>query len=152
MCNVNKETGIRYGVIQGTHADLLMDEIVSNGTDESFEAYKADLVKQMSSLLEEHGQRNPDRTAAEIVDNYEWDDYECDEPNYSYKDSEGNEFLLSYLGGAPMIWVTKSNLVVTVKSLCSPCVPNAGDLDSGQCAEGFECYGIPLSYLETSGV
>jgi hypothetical protein len=67
----------------------------------------------------------------------EGEDYELDDGDASY--------LIQYLGGAPLIWVTKSPRIVYVKSLCSPCVPNAGDLDSGMTTEeeGYECYGIP---------
>jgi len=67
----------------------------------------------------------------------EGEDYELDDDDASY--------LIQYLGGAPLIWVTKSPRIVYVKSLCSPCVPNAGDLDSGLTTEdeGYECYGIP---------
>jgi hypothetical protein len=75
---------------------------------------------------------------------------ECDECEYSLEDSSGNQFLLGYLGGAPLIWCIKTDTIVYVKSLCSPCVPNAGDLDSGITTEhnGYACYGIPAQYLE----
>jgi hypothetical protein len=148
ITNVNLETGIRYGVISAHNVPELYDEITTNGTDETFEAYKADCVKELTAVLESHGQRDAEDAAKDIVSNYEWDDYQADEPDYSYDDGKGNRFLLSHLGGAPLIWVVKSTHTVMCRSLCSPCVPNAGDLDSGtfdvsQPEDGYMCYGIP---------
>jgi len=79
--------------------------------------------------------------------NEQFGDNECE---YGYVDSDGNQFLLGYLGGSPLIWCIKTNTIVYVKSLCSPCVPNAGDLDSGLTDEhnGYACYGVPTHYLE----
>ena len=53
------------------------------------------------------------------------------EHEYTYEDREF-KYLLGYLGGAPLIWVARSPFV-TYCAPCSPCVPNAGDLDS--CSE-----------------
>lgn len=144
--NVNSETGISYGVISGNAAHWLYEEITTNGTDTTFEAYKRQLVKEMAALLEEHGQHNAEDTATGIVDSYEWDDYQCDESDYEYTDSSGNEFLLSYLGGTPLIWCIKTSVIVHARP-CSPCVPGAGDLDSPD-ENGIQCYGIPSEYLD----
>ena len=44
--------------------------------------------------------------------------------------SEGKVRLqLGYLGGAPLIWVLESPWVATC-ARCSPCCPNAGDLNT----------------------
>jgi len=54
---------------------------------------------------------------------------DCDgEDTYEYQDGTMC-YLLDYLGGAPLIWVTRSEYI-TWAAPCSPCVPNAGDLDS----------------------
>ncbi len=158
VANVNSETGIRYGVIQGNHASLLLEEIFQNGTNESFEGHKRDLISDLSHWLKQHGQRDDfaDEMAKDCVEELEWDDYQAEEECYSYSDA-GAEFLVSWLGGAPLIWVTKSPRIVAVKSLCSPCVPNAGDLDSGIVADatdildtkllaGYACYGLPIEW------
>ncbi len=78
--------------------------------------------------------------------------YENDEPTYQYTDKDGNKFQMSYLGGAPLIWCVKTDKVVSVCRLCSPCVPNAGDLGSGiltgdEADGGYRCYGVPDKYL-----
>lgn len=66
-------------------------------------------------------------------------------------EKDGAVYFLGYLGGAPLIWVNQSDRIVHVQLLCSPCVPNAGDLDSGLTAEdeGYECYGIPKEWEGT---
>lgn len=50
------------------------------------------------------------------------------EDSYSYEDGPF-KYLLSHLGGAPLIWVVESPYVTYCRT-CSPCVPNAGDLDN----------------------
>lgn len=78
----------------------------------------------------------------------ESENIQIDEPTISgtYKnpwDEEGVEieYAISHLGGAPLLWVFKSPIISKAR-LCSPCVPNAGDLDSLD-DDGYECYGIP---------
>lgn len=54
---------------------------------------------------------------------------------------EGVKYTILWLGGSPLLYITESPVVVLVRSLCSPCVPNAGDLDSGLDLDGYPCYG-----------
>jgi hypothetical protein len=54
---------------------------------------------------------------------------------------EGVRYEISHLGGAPLLWVLESP-VISKARLCSPCCPNAADLDSLD-DDGYECYGIP---------
>jgi hypothetical protein len=145
MANRNPETGIAYGVVYAHNVPILHEKIVCNGTDESFESHKAECVKTIARALKECGQRHAEQQAKAIVDEFEWDDYQCDEAEYSYTDRDGNSFLLSYLGGAPLIWCLKTS-VVTRARRCSPCVPGAGDLDNPS-ADGQECYGVPSDYV-----
>jgi hypothetical protein len=76
-------------------------------------------------------------------------EYESDSDSMSYElDEDGCKYAVSSLGGAALIWVYQSTNIVYVESLCSPCVPNAGDLDSGLTDEdnGYQCYGIPTEW------
>ena len=57
---------------------------------------------------------------------------------------EGVRYEISWLGGAPLLWVFESP-VISKARLCSPCCPNAGDLDSLD-DDGYECYGIPADW------
>ena len=56
---------------------------------------------------------------------------------------EGVMYRTTWLGGAPMLCVFKSPYV-TKCSVCSPCVPGAGDLDS---PGDYEAYGVPVTWL-----
>lgn len=147
MPNMNTETGIAYGVCDGRNFPLLMEEIFTHGKDETFAAFKEEYIAKVSAVLKECGQRDARKRAESIVDDFEWDDYQEDENEYSYEDEEGNKFLLSYLGGAPLIWCILTSKIVTARP-CSPCVPGAGDLDSLS-EDGIECYGIPDEYVES---
>ena len=69
---------------------------------------------------------------------------------------EGVTYEIGWLGGAPMLWVLQGP-TGNVRALCSPCVPNAADLDSGFVldsepeftpGEGFPCYCVPRDWLD----
>jgi hypothetical protein len=55
----------------------------------------------------------------------------------------GVKYRISWLGGAPMLWVLDSPWT-TIGKLCSPCVPGAVDLDAG-CGES-EGYDVPQDW------
>lgn len=62
----------------------------------------------------------------------------------------GVKYRIDWLGGAPLLWVLEGP-VGRCHSLCSPCIPNAGDLDSGfiddEMEAGYECYVVPFEWL-----
>jgi hypothetical protein len=70
---------------------------------------------------------------------------EFDEEEYEYE-TEAEKYLLSYLGGAPLIWVMKSPFLTKAR-LCSPCIPNAGNLDSPD-PNGYTCYAVEPDYFD----
>jgi hypothetical protein len=180
IANINKETGIPYGVIHGNNVPHLLDDIYTHGDDLSYEAYRQEMLGQIKTLLDEkdveglagfikeytfsYQHPDPEKEAADIIEDqddepatdadadsvfeqlYLNEHYECDESNYAYTDEKGNDFLLGYLGGAPLIWCIKTSKIVKARG-CSPCVPNAGDLDTLDEEGGFECYGVPDEYL-----
>lgn len=71
---------------------------------------------------------------------------------------EGVTYQIGWLGGAQLLWVLQGP-VGWADRLCSPCVPNAADLDSGitwqpelpaGCQpdrDAFACYVVPKSWL-----
>jgi len=64
----------------------------------------------------------------QVID--QWHDaYQPDEEEYEWVVSPTEAYLVSWLGGAPLIWVTRSAYATPCRQ-CSPCVPGAGDLDS----------------------
>jgi len=67
-----------------------------------------------------------------------------EEPAYELE-VEDMKLQLGWLGGAPLVWVLKSPHTTRARE-CSPCVPNAGDLDSLD-EGGFECYTLPEDWF-----
>lgn len=151
IANINSKTGIRYGVINANDVPWLLEEIVENGVNETWEAFKKERIEEAEELVakwEEYGLTNAEDLAEQLFDETDWGIYEVYEEEYSHTDADGNQFLLGYLGGAPLIWCIKTDKIAHARE-CSPCVPNAGDLNNQE-EGGFECYGVPDTYLETA--
>lgn len=73
--------------------------------------------------------------------------YEDNEETYWYQDNEqGLVLQLSYLGGAALLTIMASPWVVRAQP-CSPCCPNAGDLDSLD-PEGVETFCLPPDWVQ----
>lgn len=82
------------------------------------------------------------------------DMYESDEPEIE-GEWEGVKYLISWLGGAPLVWISEGP-VGYARRLCSPCVPGAADISSPDDyrlegepeSEGFEyeCYCPPRDW------
>jgi len=161
MANVNTKTGISYGVVNGNAVPYLLDEIFSSGESLTYAAARADLIEKIRGALEQiaddsgaFGDRikriadacDPEEIAQAMLDAGLADHWEFDEEEHEY--SESTEFgevhyLQSYLGGAPLIWITESPYVAYARG-CSPCVPGAGDLDNLMDADnGDLCYCCP---------
>jgi len=131
LVNCDTETGTPYGVVSmNALEDWVFDEFFNAG--ENLTA---------RSAFEESG-IDPDDDGA--VQEF-WDYYECDEEEYALDlPDEGLHLGLSYLGGAPLVWVYKSPHVAFCRP-CSPCVPGAGDLDS-KVEPGMRCYDLPADW------
>lgn len=76
---------------------------------------------------------------------------EIDEPIIEGK-LDGVTYRISWLGGAPLVWALNGPCGYAAR-LCSPCVPNAADLDAGFVeglddeSTGFLCYVVPKDWL-----
>jgi hypothetical protein len=140
MDNVNSETGIAYGVFYTGNCQCLCDDIFSRGDDLSYEAWKEEVASRLRNaiggVIDDYSHQ-----ASEIAKGHRFDSliealgdsYECDEPCHSYEyDTEHGKVKLyqTWLGGAPLVYVIESPYVLTNAAGCSPCVPNAGNLDS----------------------
>lgn len=77
-----------------------------------------------------------DQVTEDIID-CEAQSLEIDEPEHTYVVGD-THYLRGHLGGASLIWVTKSRYV-TPCSTCSPCVPGAGCLDTPRLPEHANC-------------
>lgn len=141
--NIDPNTGIRFGVVDGKSVPDLLDDILTFGENLSYDDYMQHVEEQLRAAesLEEIRDLVPydPETPLEfplceekieelmelIAENYEprEDEYELVFPE------DDEHYLLTYLGGAPLIFVCKSKFVTRCRG-CSPCVPNGGDLDS----------------------
>ncbi len=154
--NRNTTTGVYYGVMNGNQVPYLLDDIMTNGTDITFQFIRTELCGRLGHILENWdtsdiregiahiigdyhyrvddlmNDLDLDQTAGDLLDDLEcgglWDDHESDCHEYEY-DLGYAKVLLSWLGGSPLITVLNSDFVTNCRK-CSPCVPNAGDLDS----------------------
>jgi hypothetical protein len=125
--NTNPETGVRYGIVSlNSLKDWVFDEFFNCGTNISHEAAIAEWIAEGN---------DPD------VDEF---DYESDDDTYELE-IDGMKLGLSTLGGAYNVWVYESPVFNNAVALCSPCIPNAGNLDT---EGGFSCYTLPESWFE----
>lgn len=78
---------------------------------------------------------------------------EIDEPHI-VGERDGVTYQITWLGGVALLWVLDGPTGLADR-LCSPCVPNAADLDSGFVFEeerdgiddGWPCYVVPRNWL-----
>lgn len=127
--NIDHKTGIRYGAIGiNSVSPECLDMGGSGWTDESYEACKRE------------AQFEPDYDEDEFNDHYESDG----DTEYSFHDAEYD-----------MVTILMNDLLVTRSPyytwarLCSPCVPNAGDLNSQADEDtGYKAYCLGLDFFD----
>ncbi len=141
--NVNPDTGIRYGTIylQGITGDIAESLMYGPGAvDISWESFVKEVSSECAALSEEFGE---DEDQAELRLQEALEGYYCDEPAIEGV-FEGVSYGIGWLGGAQLLWIFQSPHIGKY-DLCSPCVPNAGNLDSPN-PQGFDCYDVPLDW------
>lgn len=175
-CNIDPETGMRYGVINANDAPHLFEEITLNGTNTTYQTYLKELDSQIEDFfvdkedylddikgffselnLDEDLCQRFAKAVAEIEGDLseadtqhlrdillEKTDVEFDQENYEYE-KDGESYGITHLSG-PLLWVFKSPVTALV-DLCSPCVPNAGNLNSPN-PEGVPCYAVPTEWFD----
>lgn len=133
--NVNPETGIRYGIISANSLDgeLVQDLLYYEGEDLSWKEAEEEIKIAMreEGVTEEDWDRTLDDRLSDVY---------IDEPIVE-GECEGVKYRTSWLGGALHFWIFESPRI-GLYSECSPCCPNAGDLDSPN-DDGVECYDVP---------
>jgi hypothetical protein len=135
--NTNETTGIRYGVASmNSLADWAWEEFETRGTNLSLE-----------SALAEWRSENPQADEGSDEEQEFFDSYQSEEDCYALE-SEGLKLELGWLGGAALVWVIESPHQTHARQ-CSPCVPNAGDLDSPD-PDGVECYTLPGEWFRSA--
>lgn len=146
--NVNPETGIRYGIISANALDPeIIDEIQRTGRDAHWEQRLEELRLETNAdvedglISEDEFDASLDRRIEECSDRF----YD-DEPVHKFE-IDGVKGQTTWLGGALLVWIFKSPVISTVR-LCSPCVPNAGNLDNPD-PDGYQAYDVPLDWRYT---
>ena len=164
--NTNPNTGIRYGIIAVRSLDPDIWNDIFDLPSDTYTDALADACKRLWSEIDsavEELAEIPDFVGEDLDDDADIDTlidiaeqlgidtreynpefWEFEEENRSGK-IDDVDVALAWLGGAPMLFVFESP-IITHARLCSPCVPNAGDLNSMDPDNGFECYGIPAEW------
>jgi hypothetical protein len=194
--NVHPETGISYGTIYGSRVQDLVNDIMEQGEDLTFAAWKCGMASRLENNLDELDEESytdeirqaivsaikaesnvGDERATQYADDLvpeihetleggEKPDYdelvvslldaglndylEFDEPDYDWAEQTDHgmvKYHLSWLGGAILVWVNESPWVIGCRQ-CSPCVPNAGNLeDPGDDTANCLAYSLPPDRL-----
>ncbi len=148
--NTNPDTGIRYGIISSNslHSDVI-NEIQSCGTDVHYEDAMNDLRDAIKRACSDYmPQESIDEVAELAVENASQEFYN-DEPIHEFE-LDGVKGRTTWLGGALLVWIFESPFQ-THTQLCSPCVPNCGDLDNLMSDEGgYPCYDVPPTWRDNS--
>jgi len=127
MKNRNETTLVAYGVASlNSLADWVWEEFTDNGASLTAREIEAEFYAE-----------NPGET--ELPESF-WDDVEITEECFELE-TDGMKLGLSWLGGAPIVWVFESPHMARFAP-CSPCVPGAGDLDSPE-PDGVMAYCLP---------
>lgn len=148
--NTNPETGIRYGIISANSLDPeVVHEIQSRGKSLHIEAASSEMEDAIRSACGDYLSKSACDDLVDHAQDLLCNDFHDDEPVHEF-DIECPGYgrvkgQTTWLGGALMIFVFLSPFLAKAK-LCSPCVPNAGDLDHLD-EDGYECYGVPSDWL-----
>lgn len=141
--NIDPKTGIRYGVVSLDRlADWVWDEFLTHGMSLTHQA-------AVEEFREEFFAENPEADELEYEEALEeaQESWQFEEEQYTLE-TDGMKLELSYLGGAPLVFVIESPHTSKARQ-CSPCVPNAGDLDNKDEERGYLCYDVPADWYET---
>jgi len=133
IANINPDTGIAYGYISAHALDQdLITELFNEGTSlTANEAYAEWLKAHTEEIANDNETLSPEEAKEEAESDAQdfWDSYEgYEEIVEGTKD--GVHYCSSYLGGALNFFIFFSPVVTENARLASPCVPNAGILDT----------------------
>ena len=120
---------VMFGIAETDYANLNNEAFVEARIDAAFERLGYDSKEDYIEYRVEREMENA----------------HIDEPTIE-GEYEGVQYHISWLGGAPLLWVFQSPLIGRF-NLCSPCVPNACDLSSPN-PLGYEGYTIPSDWLQ----
>jgi hypothetical protein len=117
------EAGNKYDSLREKYEQQAIDNGASGD-----EAIEDAIDTLMSADPECHHESDKDLFIDQELERFS-DTFSCDEPVIEGK-LDGVSYQVTWLGGAILVWSFDGPLAM-VRSLCSPCVPGAADLDSG---------------------
>jgi hypothetical protein len=131
--NVNPDTGIAYGYISANALDQeLVEELMTNGDNlTARSAFSEWMDNEIQQILDDNDTLTHEEAAEQAEGNeYNfWGSYEDYEPEI--KGTKDNvHYCTSWLGGALNFFIFLSPVITEHARLASPCVPNAGILDT----------------------
>lgn len=142
IANSNPLTGIRYGIISADALDPeVIDEIQQYGEDIHYEEWKSEIRASVHDDESIPDDEKDDVIEQRIEDGK--DRFYDDEPVHEFT-LAGVSGRTTWLGGAMLVWVFLSPHITRAR-LCSPCVPNCGDLNNVD-PDGEECYDVPTDW------
>jgi hypothetical protein len=125
--NINPTTGIAYGYIAAHALDGETVDQLMHGPQATDETRASALDEWLAEWRIAQGDN------AAVPDSWEeqkfWDGFECDEPAISGT-LDGVTYRTSWLGGALNFFILHSPVTTDKANLASPCVPNAGIIDT----------------------
>lgn len=148
ITNTNSETGIRYGTIYLRSIDDDTAHYLF------YEGNNVSMDDAAEELRREIGIEAAERGFDDDTDREDWEEreferqvegIEVEEPTIE-GECDGVKYMISWLGGVPLLWVFESPVTGRF-NLCSPCVPNACNLDSPN-PGGYEGYMVPADWLK----
>ena len=151
--NINLETQIPYGYISSNELDpdLVTELLYSHGLDLVYLELLVDMAtaEGMPSCVLEEPEKQKELAQDWLTENEVEAFFELEE---SYEPEqlevegvyEGVRYRSSWLGGALNFFIFESPVTTYKATVCSPCVPNAGNLDK---LDGeYHCYDVPASW------
>lgn len=153
--NIHPVTGIAYGVINANNldGDVLHTISFENGIDMDYVDTQADWAKPLGFVAPvadpgESTYQYYKRVQDELNQfDAEWHTFEQENEDFT-----GTSFCANY-EGVDTLYSTEGNTVMVTYSphvnkvqQCSPCFPNAGDLDNPD-ENGIMAYMVPLTWL-----
>lgn len=154
--NIHPITNVRYGVLclRGIDSDVSSDLMFQNGIDTNY--IEAMISRINSTDIEFNSDANDNENTYQYWDriqkelealDYDWYDF-----HEEYQDFTGDVYACQ-MDGVTCIVNNNDNVLMVLESpvivnaaLCSPCYPNAGDLDNLD-EDGYETYFVPDSWF-----
>lgn len=156
MPNYDEQDQVAFGFFNGNLDPELLDEIMQEGTDLDYVEMVEDLKGFLARfhLLDGHNEAIHEavESVEDVIGRHDLYNNECDRYLYEKQAVEGDEdgyykLSLSYLGGAPLVCVEKSDWAVE-GTPGSPCIPGGVNIDEENLNDGSQwAYCLPPSLM-----